>query len=46
MDERERHEAGIAVRRAMLGDAHVNRAQAAETRFDADFQDHHAVRLG
>ncbi len=39
MDERERHESGMGVRRAVLGDAHVERAEAAKTDFDADFQD-------
>ena len=39
MDERERHESGMRLRRAVLGDAHVNRAEAAKTDFDADFQD-------
>jgi len=39
MDERERHQAGMTVRRSVLGDAHVDRAEAAATAFDADFQD-------
>jgi 4-carboxymuconolactone decarboxylase len=39
MDERERHQAGMAVRRTVLGDAHVDRAQAATTTFDSEFQD-------
>ena len=30
--------AGMATRRAVLGDAHVDRAQANTTAFDADFQ--------
>lgn len=34
----QRFEEGMAVRRAVLGDAHVDRAQAAATAFDADFQ--------
>ena len=34
----ERFEAGLAVRRGVLGDAHVDRALAAATAFDADFQ--------
>ncbi|MFY1695111.1 MULTISPECIES: 4-carboxymuconolactone decarboxylase [unclassified Solwaraspora] len=34
-----RHEAGMAVRRAVLGDAHVDRAVANTTGFTADFQD-------
>lgn len=33
-----RYQAGMAVRRAVLGDAHVDRAEAARTAFDADFQ--------
>jgi 4-carboxymuconolactone decarboxylase len=39
MDERERYEAGMRVRRSMLGDAHVDAAEAAKSEFDADFQD-------
>lgn len=34
----DRHSAGIAVRRSVLGDAHVDRAEANKTDFDADFQ--------
>jgi 4-carboxymuconolactone decarboxylase/3-oxoadipate enol-lactonase/4-carboxymuconolactone decarboxylase len=34
----DRHEAGIRVRREVLGDAHVDRAQAATTEFTRDFQ--------
>jgi 4-carboxymuconolactone decarboxylase len=30
---------GMAIRRKVLGDAHVNRAEAAKTAFDAPFQD-------
>ncbi len=33
------YEAGMAVRRAVLGDAHVDRATAGTTDFTADFQD-------
>jgi 3-oxoadipate enol-lactonase/4-carboxymuconolactone decarboxylase len=33
------HDAGMGVRRAVLGDAHVDRAVAATTEFTADFQD-------
>jgi 4-carboxymuconolactone decarboxylase len=33
------HEAGMAVRRAVLGDAHVDRAIARTTEFSAPFQD-------
>jgi 4-carboxymuconolactone decarboxylase len=39
MDENERHEAGMRVRRNVLGDEHVKRAEAAKDDFDADFQD-------
>lgn len=34
----DRFEAGMKVRRAVLGDAHVDRAEAAKTDFDQDFQ--------
>ncbi len=33
-----RYDAGMAVRRAVLGDAHVDRAEANKTDFDTDFQ--------
>ncbi len=33
-----RAKAGMATRRAVLGDAHVDRAEAGKTPFDADFQ--------
>ena len=39
MDERERHEAGMRMRRSVLGDQHVNRAEAAKDSLDAEFQD-------
>jgi 4-carboxymuconolactone decarboxylase len=39
MDERERHEMGMHARRSVLGDEHVNRAEAAKSDFDAEFQD-------
>jgi len=39
MDERDRYEAGMQVRRSVLGNAHVDRAEAAKTDFDAEFQD-------
>lgn len=39
MDDRERHQAGMSIRRSVLGDAHVNRAEAAKTELDSDFQD-------
>ncbi|PHQ99225.1 MAG: 4-carboxymuconolactone decarboxylase [Marinosulfonomonas sp.] len=35
----ERYEAGMKVRRAVLGDAHVDRAEADKTAFDAPFQE-------
>jgi 4-carboxymuconolactone decarboxylase len=38
MDERERYEAGMHMRRSVLGDEHVNRAEAAKDSLDADFQ--------
>ncbi|WP_250279607.1 3-oxoadipate enol-lactonase [Frankia sp. Cppng1_Ct_nod] len=38
-DDADRHTAGMTVRRAVLGDAHVDRAQAATTSLTADFQD-------
>src|SRR5215470_11309823 len=34
----EKYEQGMNVRRAVLGDAHVDRAEANKTPFDADFQ--------
>ena len=39
MDDRKRHTAGMRVRRAVLGDAHVNRAKANENEFNAPFQE-------
>lgn len=39
MDERKRHAKGMKVRRAVLGDAHVDRARAGENNFNAPFQD-------
>ena len=39
MDEKQRFEAGMQVRRAVLGDAHVDRAQAKRTPLTDDFQD-------
>lgn len=38
MTEDARYERGLAVRRAVLGEAHVARASAAVTELDADFQ--------
>lgn len=35
----ERYTKGMTTRRRILGDAHVNRAEAAKTAFDADFQE-------
>ena len=37
MDD-ERYEAGMAIRRQILGDEHVDRAEANKTVFDQDFQ--------
>ncbi|WP_210485822.1 4-carboxymuconolactone decarboxylase [Microvirga antarctica] len=37
-DRSERYEAGMVVRRKVLGDAHVDRASAQVTDLDADFQ--------
>lgn len=39
MDDKERYERGLRKRREVLGDAHVDRAQANRTEFNADFQD-------
>jgi 4-carboxymuconolactone decarboxylase len=39
MDERERYERGMVVRRAVLGDAHVEAALARRTALTHDFQD-------
>ncbi len=39
MDERDRHKEGLKVRRAVLGEAYVERAQAAENEFNSAFQD-------
>ena len=37
-DQESRFETGMAVRRSVLGDAHVNRAEGAKTVFDEDFR--------
>ncbi len=34
----DRYRMGMRIRRAVLGDAHVDRAEASQTPFDADFQ--------
>lgn len=39
MDEKQRFDAGMAVRRAVLGEDHVAGAQAAANEFTAEFQD-------
>jgi 4-carboxymuconolactone decarboxylase len=39
MDDQHRREQGMSVRRAVLGDPHVDRATAAASGFTADFQD-------
>ena len=38
MSDETRHDVGTRVRREVLGDAHVDRAMAAATEFDAPFQ--------
>jgi 4-carboxymuconolactone decarboxylase len=40
VNDDETHEAGMRVRREVLGDAHVDRAEAARTPFTEDFQDY------
>ena len=39
MDDQRRRDQGMSVRRAVLGDPHVDQAAAATTGFTADFQD-------
>lgn len=39
MDEREKHEKGMRVRREVLGDTHVDRAEALKGQLDGEFQD-------
>lgn len=39
MDERERYQQGLSVRRAVLGDAYVDRALQDRNQFNQDFQD-------
>jgi 4-carboxymuconolactone decarboxylase len=39
MDERERYEAGLKVRRAVLGDAHVDRTLTRRNDFNGEFQE-------
>lgn len=39
MDERERHDQGMSVRRAVLGDAHVDRATGRKNPFTTEFQE-------
>jgi len=39
MDERERYDAGMRVRREVLGDAHVSRSLAGLNAFNQEFQD-------
>lgn len=39
MNDDERHEQGMRIRREVLGDAHVDRSVAATTPLTADFQD-------
>ncbi|MFZ0393434.1 MAG: 4-carboxymuconolactone decarboxylase [Terracidiphilus sp.] len=39
MDEKDRYKTGMSIRRSVLGDSHVNRAEEAKTSFDEEFQD-------
>jgi 4-carboxymuconolactone decarboxylase len=39
MDDRKRREQGFIVRRAVLGSAHVDKAEASKTPLNSDFQD-------
>jgi 4-carboxymuconolactone decarboxylase len=39
MDEKKRYEEGLKVRRAVLGDAHVDRSLSRQNEFTAEFQD-------
>ena len=39
MDDTQRRQEGFAIRRAVLGNAHVDRAEANKTSLNADFQD-------
>jgi 4-carboxymuconolactone decarboxylase len=39
MNDRERYEQGMSVRRAVLGDAHVDRSLKNKNEFNQDFQD-------
>ena len=39
MTDRDRHDAGMKVRRAVLGDAHVDRANSKRNAFNDEFQD-------
>jgi 4-carboxymuconolactone decarboxylase len=39
MDESERHDKGLTVRRAVLGEAHVDRALARKNAFNTEFQE-------
>ena len=39
LDEHKRHEEGTKARRAVLGDAHVDRAEACKTEFTKEFQE-------
>jgi 4-carboxymuconolactone decarboxylase len=39
MDEKKRHEEGMKIRRAVLGDTHVDQAIATQNEFTAEFQD-------
>lgn len=38
--DKDKHEKGMKVRRSVLGNEHVDRAEAAKTEFDSDFQEY------
>ncbi len=47
MDEGERYISGMGIRRSVLGDAHVDRAERSKNAFDEEFQKpHHSLRVG
>jgi 4-carboxymuconolactone decarboxylase len=39
MDEKQRHQQGLTIRKAVLGEEHVARAKANENKFNSEFQD-------
>ena len=47
MDDRDRYEEGMKVRRSVLGDAHVDRSIANRNEFNSEISGlHHPVRVG